>query len=421
MGKHRRWSRLDNAAKIFPTTSTNKDTKVFRFVCELTEQIDSSILTHALERTVLEFPLYRSVLKKGLFWHYFEESSLPLTVSEEAEPVCSPIYNADKPGLLFRVLYYKQRINFEVFHALADGTGVLQFLRTMVFYYLSEKYEIQSQLTDYDAAQDQKSQDAFYQYYDKTETVPKIKRVRAYRMGGERLPDHRIGVTEGFLSAKAVLAKAHELDATLSEFLVTLLLLSIEEGMAVREKNHPVVITVPVNLRRFFPAQTARNFFGVIQVVHHFGKNGKTIEEVLSNVRQSFRSQLTKENLSGIISHYSALENNFLVKTIPLQAKIPVLRISGLRADREDTVAFSNIGQVSMPPEAAKHIRLFDMFLSTKRPQICLCTFGDMLAISVSSPLTDTGLQRRFFRHLTAMDIGVQVVSNLEQNGEEEL
>lgn len=420
MGKHKRWSRLDNAAKIFPPTSTNRDTKVFRLICELIEPVDSAVLQHALERTIQEFPFYRSVLKKGLFWYYFEESSIQPQVTEETLPVCSPIYNADRPGLLFRVLYFKERINFEVFHALADGTGVMQFLRTMVFYYLAEKYAISGQLTDYDASRDQKSQDAFYKYYDKTGTMPKMKRCRAYRIRGERLPNNRVGITEGFLSTKAVLQKAHEHDATLSEFLISLLISSIHDGMAVRDRGRPVIITVPVDLRRFFPARTARNFFGVIQVVHHFQKDGQAFDHILANVQESFRQQLTQETLHGIISRYSNYENNHFIKAIPLQVKIPFLRMTGLRADGEDTAAFSNIGRVSMPAEAAEYIRLFDMFLSTKRPQLCLCSFGDTLAISVSSPLVDTGIQRHFFRRLAEMGVSVQVVSNLEQlNGEE--
>ena len=102
-----------------------------------------------------------------------------------------------------------------------------------------------------------------------------------------------------------------------------------------------------------------------------------------------------------------------------MQAKIPLLRMIGLRVAGEDTAAFSNIGRVAMPAEAAEYIRLFDVFASTKRPQLCVCSFGDTLAISVSSPLVDTGIQRRFFRRLAEMGISVQVVSNLEQlNGE---
>ena len=43
-----RWSRLDNAAKIFPATSGKKDVRVFRFACELTEYVDPEILQQSV-------------------------------------------------------------------------------------------------------------------------------------------------------------------------------------------------------------------------------------------------------------------------------------------------------------------------------------------------------------------------------------
>jgi hypothetical protein len=46
------WMRLDNAAKIFPSNTNEKDTKVFRFVCELKEEIDRDTLQRALDKTL---------------------------------------------------------------------------------------------------------------------------------------------------------------------------------------------------------------------------------------------------------------------------------------------------------------------------------------------------------------------------------
>ena len=46
--RSRRWSRLDNAAKIFPSNSTPSDSKVFRFACELAEPVDPAALQAAL-------------------------------------------------------------------------------------------------------------------------------------------------------------------------------------------------------------------------------------------------------------------------------------------------------------------------------------------------------------------------------------
>ena len=63
------WRRLDNAAKLFPAASSKRDTRVFRFYCELKEDIQQEILQKAVDRTLEKYPIFLSVLRKGLFWH----------------------------------------------------------------------------------------------------------------------------------------------------------------------------------------------------------------------------------------------------------------------------------------------------------------------------------------------------------------
>ena len=130
--KDKKWYKLDNAAKIFPPTSNRKDPKVFRFACELYEDIEEEILQKALDKTLEEYPLFLSSLKKGLFWYYLESSNVYPKVKKEENIVCDRIDN----DLLFRVSYYRKRINLEVYHALTDGTGTLYFLRSLVTNYL---------------------------------------------------------------------------------------------------------------------------------------------------------------------------------------------------------------------------------------------------------------------------------------------
>ena len=62
------WRNLDNAAKMFSAASSPKDTRVFRFYCVLKEKIDGSILKMALDQTIQKYPVFLSVMRKGLFW-----------------------------------------------------------------------------------------------------------------------------------------------------------------------------------------------------------------------------------------------------------------------------------------------------------------------------------------------------------------
>jgi hypothetical protein len=67
-----------------------------------------------------------------------------------------------------------------------------------------------------------------------------------------------------------------------------------------------------------------------------------------------------------------------------------------------------------MPDEMIPYIRLFDLFTSTTRPQICICSFEDMLVSSFTSPFISNDIQRSFFRSLGGLGIEIDIVSNTE-------
>ena len=135
-----KWRKLDNAALAFPLVTGKDDTRVFRFYCQLKEKVDGEILQSALDQAMEKYPLFQAVLRKGLFWFYLEHRSLRAVVKQETEPPCSRLYIPDKKSLLFQVSYDKNRINFEVFHALTDGTGAMHFLQELVSNYLKKAH-----------------------------------------------------------------------------------------------------------------------------------------------------------------------------------------------------------------------------------------------------------------------------------------
>ena len=116
------WRKLDNAALAFPLVTGKNDTRVFRFYCELKENVKPELLQTALEKTMEKYPLFQMVLRKGLFWFYLEHRDIRPIVKEEKKPPCSRLYIPDKKNLLFQVSYYEKRINFEEH---CDRLGIL--------------------------------------------------------------------------------------------------------------------------------------------------------------------------------------------------------------------------------------------------------------------------------------------------------
>ena len=138
--EYAQWRKLDNAALAFPAVTGKNDTRVFRFYCELKENVKPELLQAALEKTMEKYSLFQMVLRKGLFWFYLEHRDIRPIVKEEKKPPCSRLYIPDKKNLLFQVSYYEKRINFEVFHALTDGTGAMHFLQELVSNYLKKAH-----------------------------------------------------------------------------------------------------------------------------------------------------------------------------------------------------------------------------------------------------------------------------------------
>ena len=94
--KKARWRKLDNAAKLYSAASNKKDTRVFRFYCELKEEVNPDVLQEALNQTIEIFPTFLMVLRKGLFWHYLEPCNLRPIVKEEYKEPCSRLYRIFK-------------------------------------------------------------------------------------------------------------------------------------------------------------------------------------------------------------------------------------------------------------------------------------------------------------------------------------
>jgi len=412
-----RWSRLDNAAKIFPSNSSAKDSKVFRFFCELEEPVDRSALQTALDETLRQFPFYCAVIKKGLFWNYLEDSDLRPTVTGETLPPCHSLYDPDRKTLLFRVFSHGRRINLELYHALSDGTGALQFLQTLVYQYLllqhAGAFSTPPPMPAYGASQSQRWDDSFQKYYEKRPLRPSPGVKGVYRLKGERLPENRVAVVEGRLSVQALRAQAKARGVTLTEFLTAVLLQAIHSQMRLRDARRPVTVTVPVNLRNYFPSSSVRNFFATINVPYDFSRQPDDLDAVAAHVKGCFQENLTREKLCQRMNTPCSLEHSLPIRLIPLALKNRVLHLATQIAGRQTTASFSNVGRVEMPAELAPYLRLFGAFTSPGKLQVTACSFGDRYVVCFAGPYREQDVERAFFQTLTGLGLAVEITASL--------
>ena len=385
---------------------------MFRFYCELKEEVKEEILQEALNQTIQKYPVFLSVMRKGLFWHYLEKSELRPVVREEYKEPCSSLYVRDKKTLLFEVTYYKKRINFEVFHALTDGTGATEFLRELVKNYLylihEEDLEPVELSNQYLTVKDQED-DSFSRYYDPDFPRKKKKKIRAVQIkkGGKGYEE--LQINEASMSVKELLGIAREKKVSMSVLLTAAFICAIHEEMSRMQEKKPVILMVPVNLRKIFPSDSMLNFFGYIEPGYQFGGGKDSFEDVLEAVKLYFQENLSKEHMAGRMNELIAIEKHKILKWAPLELKNRCIRAGAKMAEQEVTAVLSNMSVVKMPEDYAQYIEKFGVYTSTNRTELCICSFQDTLSLGFTSRYDSTNIQRNFYRILKELGASVKV------------
>lgn len=413
-----RWRRLENAAKIFPATSNKRDERVFRVSCELSEKINPDVLQGALDKTINHFSMFLCVIRKGIFWNYMEETNLRPVVKLEDKPPCSRMYFRDKRSLLFEVTYYNKRINFEIFHALSDGTGAVQFLRMLAYNYLIMMYpnEVKGSISklNIDVSDNDKNENGFTKYYEKRKENIKIPKYKAAKIGGDKLEKNQLNIIEGVVSTKELLKIAREHNTTITVILASILLKAVAADMNTNQKKKPISIMIPVNLRKLFPSDSMRNFFWWVDLGYNFSTQSSEFEDIVRYVDNFFKTEITKERMSARMNPLIRWEKNIFLRVVPLELKQLVLQ-AGQISSRGNTAIFSNVGRIDMPSECSRFIKMFDAFTSTPKMELVTCSYEDIFTITFTSVYENTNIIKNFFRQLSKLELEVEIAARINE------
>lgn len=416
--KETRWEKLDNTANLFPVIANETMTNVYRIAVILSENIEPECLQEALEQVLPWFNTMNVRMRTGMFWYYFETSvkGKPIVREEEDFP-CRYIEQHRNKSYLFRVTYYENRINLEVFHALADGMGAVNFLRELTYQYLRIRYpqlsgETSDRLSD-DTSLD--TEDSYLKNYKKAGKKT-YKSVPAVHMRGEKLIRGELGVIHGYMSVRQLKAKAKELGMSINEYLSGIFVYSIYKGYLHENiSKKPIVLCVPVNLRPFFESMTTRNFFAMASASFLPEKEKYERQEVMKLVQAELKRQITQENLEKMIAYNVSNQKNYALRVVPLFLKKPAIKLVYLMSAKATTTTITNMGRMMVDEVYRPYIKRFQIILSPSAGQntkATVCSYGDELTFTFSSLLKDTSVQKVFFRSLVEDGIDVEIETN---------
>lgn len=413
-----RWDKLDNTAHLFPVIAGERMSNVYRVSVTLTEPISPELLQRALDIVLPRFDGFNLRLRRGVFWYYFEENGKPAPeVKEESSFPCRYIHPTRNNNYLFRVTYYKYRINLEVFHVLTDGMGAFNFLKELTYQYLRLLHpELIGEGGNYlSQGTTLNREDSFLKNYKKISEA-QYKTKKAYLITGERLRRDEYGAMHGYIKIPELKEVCREYGATINEYLVAVYIWSIyTECLHGMPSKLPIRVAVPVNLRPYFNSTTTKNFFAMVSAEFHPTKEQYTFDEIANAVRESLREQINGEHLEHIFSYNVSNQKNRFLQLMPLPIKSIAMRYVYTRSALANTTTVTNVGRIEVAESYAPYIEMFHVLMAISKGQHIkgsICSYGDTLVFSFSYDLSDPSVQRGFFRKLSEDGLTVEIESN---------
>ncbi|MBQ9010256.1 MAG: hypothetical protein IJ088_13140 [Clostridia bacterium] len=121
--------------------TSREKSNVIRMEIRLRDAIDGESLRRAVYTTMKRYPYFAVMLQKEGNAYVFRENGHPVTVSDSEKGV--PLNSPASGFHLLAFAWQECTIYVDVFHALTDGTGMLELIRTLLYYYCSDHYHVQ--------------------------------------------------------------------------------------------------------------------------------------------------------------------------------------------------------------------------------------------------------------------------------------
>ena len=422
MQKKTPWYKMDNASVMYSSLQKEEFSAIYRFSAVMTEPVDPEALQRAIDKVMPRFPGFRSKIRKGVFWYYFEPNRAPgpFVKKDVAEP-CRPVRFHEDNRWLVRFYYYHCRISIEVFHAISDGSGTLTFFRCLLAQYLREKgveVPVGGDIRDLTVKSTYEEwEDAYAKYAGKRcQAQPVAKNV--YQNRGTAEPFYTFNVTMGFCPVDILKEKAKQIGVSITEYLSGALMYVLMEKQKgekpFREKK--IALSVPVNLRGFFPTETLRNFIITLQPWVDPSLGEYSFPEICQRVQHYMRLHCSPQEMRAAFSRNVKFQENKLLKPVPLFLKNPIMSLSyRLKGTAPYTAIYTNPGAFRVPEQMAPYIHHMEVIAGqamVPRPHMATISYGNTMEITFSGTMRESDLERDFFRFLIRQGIPVKVESN---------
>ena len=121
-------------------TTTKETPTVIRIRIRMRDLIDPAILRRAVDMTMRRYPYFCVALQKKEGRYVYAENHRPVVITDSLHGV--DLNSEESNYHMIAFCLQDNWIILDVFHGLTDGTGAYEVVRTLLYYYCSERYNV---------------------------------------------------------------------------------------------------------------------------------------------------------------------------------------------------------------------------------------------------------------------------------------
>jgi NRPS condensation-like uncharacterized protein len=360
------WLQLDNAAKLFPAIISRDLTSVFRITACLKEPVKYSAINEAVTITSKRFPYFNVSLGSGLFWHFLEFNRRMPRIQVEEDIPCTAFAVKRKNEPLYRIIVKENRISVEFIHILTDGGGALEYLKSLLYTYLTIRgHPLGSPdgiILPGTPVSGEEFEDSYRKFFKKLPAP--IKMVRSWHLPFRLNARPRLKVLHAEVKTDELLNLTRQLKVTVTEYFISVYFLALQEiyVSSKRKRGKVLRIELPVNMRKKLASRTMRNFSLFVLPEIDLRLGTYTFEEILQSVHHQLQISSDIKQILRFLSQNVGYEKLMIVRAMPLFIKkLAIAAIYRGFASKRFTGLVTNLGIISLPDDMGDMISHFDL------------------------------------------------------------
>ena len=409
--------------------SNGDETLVIIIRVNLKEEIQFDCMQRALEMAAARYKLFHSVLaSEGRGLVYKESSQKPVLQKTGKRFRLGSDMLSHFP---YRVSCSGNELTASIHHGLTDGYGAMQFVKTLLYYYLRETGKpvldegmIKLNEVPFDA--DAEGECSYLKFFDpemkpqQVEIGPVVPFALPVEYWDEK-GDYRFKHYKLSLSAGEILSAAHRSGSSATAYVSALVNKAFQEAYDLDRKL--LISSITSNFRRLFPSQTMRNFSGYFISFYTPDMQKLSLEETSAAMKEIIRTRNTKENALRIIHERTALARGYAEMPLDQIFEDKAAVRQEKRAVRQSVgYVLTNVGDIEISQSMNHWVEDMELYIPgiTAPVVFGMNTVGDRMTLSVSQSFDDDTLIRSFGKvcadhglTVTVRDLGTEEVDTL--------